>query len=634
MGEIYDLAVRLSMQDGVSKVIGLLSSEVPVLGKHFEKLEQAALRTKVAIGGVGSILAGAALFKGLEHFEKAGEELVHVKTMFEAALPAADRIAGMAQVTAAAYAEAGKNMQSTIAGNVEAMHDLYNVTQSIDHATKLLPTYNSLANAFASVKNQESIGEAGTSRNIASAIRAFELTGRNTEEALAKASDAYVNTTIALGAKAITGGQLLTQISNSGDARYGWSDDFLTKILPAMIATGLQNRAGSALYAGSTNLYGGVSSSLMQGKFQEKWGLHSEADELIDNGKFRGFKVGSIWGADVLRENPLAWANAYREKLHDEFGVNVQNAKQMADIIGEIARGNKGLKSLLDELLLPQTNQQLNKETGNINGVGPDARDIVGANDPGAVHRALMAKWKDANDALGEQLVQPMLDNIIKPMTRVLNDVAQFAGAHPELVKEIGRDLLFLSGGLVAVGAALLTGALLAALGPAGWLVLGIGALSVSLAALENHNLLGPKSKLAEMLKGFEDAVNGTIATLIAEIGTWPGRLGEAIYNFSNSIVQKFEDALKFLNPLSHVKYQGDPGFSNLFHPARNEFVPPSRPSSPKTIQVNASLNIDGRTFAQMTSEHLASLYEFPTRAPAFDGLDGWTPPDMQTMST
>ena len=595
--EVFDIAARISMVDGASQVIGALMREVPKLGKHFEDLEKkahgASFRVKTAMAGIGTAMAGVGLFEGLSKFEEAGEELVHVKTLFAAALPAATRVADMAKITAAAFKESSDNMRSTLVGNVAAMHDLYTVTQSVDHATQLLPAYNRLQNAFSSVKDQDSLGERASGGNIAAAIRAFELTGRNTEDKIAKAADGFVRTTIALGEKAISGGQLLTQMSNAGDSRYGFSDDFLTKVMPAMIATGLQNRTGSALNAGSNNLYGGVASSYFQGHFQEKWGIHKESDELLDDkGHFKGYKVGSMWHADQFRSNPLLWANEYRERLQSEFHVDTSNPRAMQDIVGEIGRGNKLLKAELDELLLPQTNAQLNKEVGNVNKVGPDALPILDANDPKAVREALKAKWKDAMDSLGEQLVQPMLDNVIKPLTGVLRDVSQFAGAHPAELKAIGVDLLKFSAGLTATGAVLASGALIAALGPAGWLIAGLGALGTAISvyrpnffsefasgwtkiwdgitSLDLHKI---GSGMLAVLKADFDllptSVKPFISTALHNIGdhfvtaikSIPDQLSSAIADLGHIIANKIGDAFRsvggFLGGLFHTSFEG-----------------------------------------------------------------------------
>lgn len=339
---VYQVGVHLEARDGVSGILANISKNVLGLHGSVEHLQKGFSKLNVGVIGAGFMAAGMGLGKILETFEHAGEHLVHAKVMFESALPAATRSADMAKISASAWKEAGTNLQTTVSGNVEALHDLFNVLQSVPHATELLPAFNKLANVFNSTS--ESVGEANNGRNIASAIRAFELSGRTTLESITAIAEQFGKTTVALRGR-VTGGSLLTQMSNAGDARYGWSDDFIGKTLPAIIANGLSNRTGSALYAANSNLYGGVSSSLMQGVFQEKYGLHRRSDELLDDqGHFKGFKVGSMWEAQTWRKDPLQWANDFRKHLQST-GVNVDDLRTMQNVIGEIGRGNKGLKS-------------------------------------------------------------------------------------------------------------------------------------------------------------------------------------------------------------------------------------------------------------------------------------------------
>jgi hypothetical protein len=174
----------------------------------------------------------------------------------------------------------------------------------------------------------------------------------------------FAATEIALRGR-VTGGNLQTQVRSAGDARYGWDDAFALQTLPAMIATGGGNRIGFALYQANNNLAGGVMSGQLQGQGQEKWACIRRRTSCSTK---RGFGRGSrSTQSDTLRKNPLTRANDYREKLKG-MGVDVDDPAQMQQVIGEIGRGNKGLKTSLDELLLPQTNRQLNKEMANIRG--------------------------------------------------------------------------------------------------------------------------------------------------------------------------------------------------------------------------------------------------------------------------
>ena len=66
-------------------------------------------------------------------------------------------------------------------------------------------------------------------------------------------------------------------------------------------------------------------------------------------------------------------------------------------------------------------------------------------------------------------------------MTKMFNAIGAFAVAHPTAMKIIGEGIAALGVAMVAAGGV----AIMAALGPAGWLVLGIGALGIAIANFE-----------------------------------------------------------------------------------------------------------------------------------------------------
>jgi hypothetical protein len=424
----YSTAIRLTCVDGVGPVLATLSAACLGLDKQFKSLNASM---KLTLCGGAFMAASSEMLKGLHNLEEAGEKLVHVKTMFEAALPVQSRMADMAQITGAAWKEAGDNMRTTATENIAAMHDLYNITQDVAEATKLLTPFNIMKNIIDSAK-EKGMGGGASDASIAASIQALDLAGRTTLETLKPAAEALAATIIALGRR-FDPEKYRTGMGSTGDARFGWNDEFLTEGFPALQALGLGSRAGSAMYQLHSNLYGGGGGALgsrIQADAQVKWGLHSLEDMLFEGKKFKGFKVGSEFGADIESRNPLEWANAYREKLKS-MGVNVDDMATMRQIVGEIGRGNKLLKAAFDELLLPTTNRQLNREMGNINKIGADAAGNVNANDPRAIHQAIQAQWENAKAAIGENFVRPFMESVIKPLTEIFKNISQMGRGSP-----------------------------------------------------------------------------------------------------------------------------------------------------------------------------------------------------------
>ncbi|WOJ89900.1 phage tail tape measure protein [Methylocapsa polymorpha] len=586
---------------------------------------------KMALGGAASMFAGVEIMKGLHNLEEAGEKIVHVKTMFEAALPVQSRMADMAKITGAAWAEAGKNMRTTATDNIAALHDLYNITQDISHSIELLPGFNLMKNVLDSSK-EKGFGSGSSDAAIARSVQALDLAGRTTMKVLEPAVAALSATTIALGRR-FNPEKYLTGIGSTGDARFGWNDEMLAKVFPAMQALGLGSRAGSAMYQLNSNLFGGGGGALgskIQADAQVRWELHTLDDELFEGKKFKGFKVGSVFESDKLRENPLEWANDYRAKLKG-MGVDIEDMKQMALIAGEIGRGNKLLKAAFDELLLPTTNAQLNREIKNINSVGKDAISNINENDPRALHQAIQAQWENVKTAIGENFVQPLMDTVIKPLTEVFKNIAQWVQANPETVKAIGAALVAIGAAMVSIGAVFVGVGIAAAIGLMGPFATGVAAVAAAIAAAGPVYLVYG-DKLKELF-----SENGPIATafkqidqmIIAGVGQIPGAVSGVIDATFKAISNMISNAL------SSIKQYLPSWLGGGTAPApKSDTQPPIEKHSslvppPRHLAVNipVTVQMDGRRMAQTTMSHVVAAATFPTSASGMDTRGSWAGP-------
>ena len=271
----------------------------------------------------------------------------------------------------------------------------------------------------------------------------------------------------------------------------------------------MKSRTGSSLYNFWKNLYQGNVSSYSQAQLQEKWFLHSADDEQRDpkTGKFQGFKVGSVFNADLAGSDPQKWALSYRDLLKDK-GVNVDDLKTMIDVTAEISRGNKLLGAILDEYILPNPSKQLSKERfGNIGQVSNDAAGIINEDDPRAWRQKLAKQWTNFEEAVGVSVVPLFIKNVLEPLTKALRDMSQWAIIHPTRMKYIIEGIAGIGAALVGLGVLAVGGALYMALGPVGWLLAGLGGLATAVAIL--------KEPLLEATKPFmKKAVGGLLSVL------------------------------------------------------------------------------------------------------------------------
>ncbi|MDB5593723.1 MAG: hypothetical protein JWM36_684 [Hyphomicrobiales bacterium] len=644
-GAIYNVGIHLHAVNNISGVLATISKQFLGLHGSVHKLEKGISGLNSAIMGTLAIGAGVGLLKLGSTFEKAGEKLVHAETVLEMGLPKALRALDMNIARTAAYNEAGMNLNSTLAGNIEHMHDLYNVVQDMHQAADLLPVMNKLGNAFSMSKDTTANAHGQDSRQLASAARAFELTGRTDPAALDKIAQEYVRSVIGLRGR-VDGNALLQAVQGAGAGRYGWTDDFISTTLPAMVNV-MGGRTGSSLYHLDNNLRGGVASSWAQASMQEKWGLHKPEDEVRDpkTGKFQGFKVGSVWGADKMN-NPLEWANAFREMLKNDKGVNIDDMGEMRNVVGEFARGNKLLQTAMDELLLPNTNKQMNKEVANIRGVASDAVEEGSDKDPKMWRKRLAAKWDDFEQAVGKGLVDPLIDNVLKPLTTALRDLSQASLKSPALISDIAF-------GLGALSAALITGgsvALMGALGPAGWLTGGIVLIVAAMKrfdpiSFENFRKFfmdlpmlfdGSRwSALWERLKtetitGFTNMITGIGTSFTSGISAAKDMAVSAISSAFAAIGAALSAAIRGLGKAFGKAEGDDPSEAGKGSPfyRKQSFTPPPKAAAP--VHLQAAWVVDGKVLAQAASTHMASLYEHPTSSHYHDGLRGFGSADSQ----
>jgi len=563
----YKVGIDIEAHNAVSPVLALLSREFIGLNYHvshlIEKFSSMGVAQKSLFGaGIVGAVAGGAILAMANHIEKAGEKLVHAQVMFKSALPALSRASDIAFISQQATIEAGKNFNTTISGNIEAMHDLYNIVNDVGEAAKLLPAFNTLSTVAAAAQNKGfEVGSATDTNQKGSFARGIELSGRVTEEAASKAAKDLLPMMIALRGR-ITGESFLHNIKTSADARYGWNNDFLTKGLPAYINSGLGDRTGAVLYQANNNMWGGVKSSNLQADFQEKWGLHKKEDEIHDAyNKFQGFKPGSMWEADTFRQNPLEWANKFKEHLKEQ-GVDTNDSKQMQLVAAEIGRGNKFLKQFLDESLIPQTNAQLNKHVGNINKVGDDAVSLINDEDPTTVLRQNQAQLQNVMESLGAALV-PLKIGLLQTLNPILSAISQFAMANPGTISAIGKALVILGSSLLVGGLIAFTVAVAAMLGPIGLAVAAVAGLAAAFFLFkDNLKALSPEAfktlgasmgHFGGMMKGVWHAVQGLFTLDFGKMMKGFSEIGTNFQKFdkelTDGLLKMLSDAWAAISP-------------------------------------------------------------------------------------
>lgn len=665
-GQIYNVGIHLSAVNGVSTVLAAISKQMLGLHGSVHQLERGFSSLNKAIVGTVLIGAGAGILKAASTFEKAGEKLVHAETLLNAGLPKGMAAVDMMIARTAAYNEAGKNLNTTFSGNIEHMHDLYNIVQEMHHAADLLPVMNKLDNAFTFATGKSGVEHGQSGSDLAAAARAFELAGRTDPKAIEDIATKYVSSIIGLRGR-VNGNELFQAMSSANGMRTLMTDDFIAKGLPTLINV-MKGRTGSALSTFENNVYSGVSSSQLQGEAAMKYGLQSKEHAMYSSGRLRGFDSGTGFRSDLMGD-PIKWANAFREHLKSDMNINVDDVKEMRHVASEIGKGNVRLKALFEELLLPMTNKQLNKEYANIEKIDQDRIKEGQDNDPGMWRDRVKKQWEGFEEAVGKGLVDPLINNVLKPLTFALRDMGQYAIKNPETIANFAKGMVAL--GAVFVGAGMV--ALVAAIGAGGWFIAGMGALAYafkliqpgdikgvveSISAIKKHMDAGdlPEALFANLQKNLSTIwtrISGDFGTMFSKIGEEikmrVGLLGTYIGNALKFAIEsipamvmgaisgmasKIGSAIKNALTGSVTAAPGDAGDrENAVKgigdklKGRQSF---NAPPAGQKVQINTALNVDGQTLARVVSEHMAKNYEHPTTSHYHDGLRGFGSPDGQ----
>jgi hypothetical protein len=119
---------------------------------------------------------------------------------------------------------------------------------------------------------------------------------------------------------------------------------------------------------------------------------------------------------------------------------------------------------------------------------------------------------------------------ILQQITKFFDSIGEFAKSNPQAMQNIGNGILVLGGSLAAASGL----ALAAAIGPAGWLVLGIWALGAAFVAF-------PETKFEDftgLMKGFGDWLAGGVVRDIELMISLLDKLAKTIGGFIDSITK------------------------------------------------------------------------------------------------
>jgi hypothetical protein len=365
--------------------------------------------------------------------------------------------------------------------------------------------------------------------------------------------------------------------------------------------------------------------SQMNGKMTPATAKAMENFGFLQPGEWKQAKGGGVIVEEATKQrlsemvgtNPLDMAASLIEQFKAK-GVT-DKAEQARLIMGMFGR---------------QTTQRLNAdEVANFqNIIAERGRVMQGANGAQAFSTLMnkdvelnLKSMQSAWENLLYAVAGPQSETVIAMLKKVTDGLNSMTGAvrgmDPQTLSSVANGLGYLAFGLSAGGAA----AILAALGPAGWLVGGLAALAAVAATMDGNLFGGITTKIVDALKA---EMNGlSFSGAFAGVGT---KIYEALKTEVMDEIKGFGRDLEKLGVTPHDPTQA-PGKTG--HPfKRMNFNPGQQTMTAQPIQI--SMNVDGRALGQAVSDQLLYLATHSSSAPSADGRSYPTGGDHNYSST
>ena len=215
------------------------------------------------------------------------------------------------------------------------------------------------------------------------------------------------------------------------------------------------------------------------------------------------------------------------------------------------------------------------------------------------------------------QALTPIRVDVLNALTDLFTKIGTAAAANPETVKAVAGAILGLATGLVALGTGAGIVALAGIIGPVG---AGIVAVTAAFGAL-----LAVLPELRNALSGVGDAFQ-SVTDRIKGIASGIGGL----FYGPNPMVPAPPNLLAPNVPHPFAPMPGSPG--DLLH--KQSWEPGQSGGGGGAVQVHNVIYLDGTTIAQAVNDYTAAGLEHPRQASYFNGLEGYTAPDYQPVSS
>lgn len=595
MFDAYAVAIKLKLKDELSGVMGLINKQLMQSNQHVSELHSrleklgGMWRNSMMVTGAGLGMA-MTLKAATNEAVRYEQQLNKLKALNLDARFGAGATAGLEQ-QALAIAKSTKGTTTTEA--LRLVTEAQAITGSVEHTKELVPVLAKMRFAMESYMAGQGKGEghgASAERQFGDVIKAMEMRGLMrdfSEEKLMRMSDLFVKNYVASGGM-VKPSDFLAMLKTGGVAGKSVNEDFMFALGHIMQEKG-GNRSGTQLMSLYQNMVAGrstqqVAEHLMQLGLLNAGGVHYGKTGHITKTDF-----GALKAAEVMQANPLQYLNEYILPALAKKGINIEDQKQVIPQLAQLASNRTGA-DFLAQLYL-ERGQIANYMVQAKGAMGLNALDEQGGKSATGEQMDLMAKVNQLELDFG-QAALPLLKSLLEQAIPLVKSLGGLMDRHPGALSAIAV-------GLAGIAASM------AMAGPLMLLNTGFKAASLILPSLGRG------------LAGANFAMLGTVGALAA-VGVASYKLGTAL---NDGLISPLIQKLSGGNSQSLGDWIGNMTHDSVAeHDAKwREQMKATLAAKQKAVQVNTTLNIDGRKVAQAVSQHQARDMGTGTNGGGFD---------------
>jgi hypothetical protein len=641
MASPYDIAIHISMTNGVSPVLALIAKDMLGLQTSASKLESAFNKMggglKLMAAGAAAIVGGGEAVKAVLDIAEKGQKLIHQQNMLKQA--GLDNLQ-ILNLTADAYKRITAAVPTaTAADALRVINELRSVTGDTALAEAAAPFALKVEALLNNKTGKDSEGEGFK------LWRAMEMKGITTSNpAMTNVlMNALVQDIIGSGGK-ITADTYQAMAKTGGASWIHASPQFIAG--PGSVLAGDLggDRAGTAMQTLYQLLTGATTMSKQQYEVFKAAGLIDPTKVTTDKGGRINAQPGAIVGSLEHSDNLYDWAQSIRGPL---MNLAKGDPKVFESLLAKIGRNRNSIK-LLTMFTDPGFGDQIAKDiaiwsqamggdeaynamvgrpdkivsqmqlSGGIGARDKQAEDAAKMADYTAVMKGFQTQWESLMMAVGGPVARGMIP-MLQGLTAELNKAGSWAEKHPDAVKYTAEVIAAIGAAMVVLGTgAVIAGA--AALLPGGIVAVAIAGIGLAISAMAAMNWSAVANGFNVLVAAMESFFH-----VIAEI---PGRLGMPALTSGDASPAGREMSMRFAR---YGYERGDLGRELDRESARG--VAYSNMST-QTVVVNQTSNlvVDGRTLASVVEKYIVNGNRSVDSSSGHDGRADWSPTDANSF--